>query len=484
MKENITGALFTDFYELTMAQGYWKNNMNMPVVFEMFFRKNPFNSGFSVLAGVHTLFKTLETFNFSKEDICFLREQKIFEEDFLSFLQNWHFTGDVFAMEEGSVVFPQEPVLRVHANLIDAQIIEGIVLNTVNFQSLIATKTARIWLASKKSTVMEFGLRRAHGPDGAISAARAALIGGALGTSNTLAAKLYDVPAMGTMAHSWIMSHNSELEAFEKYAELYPDNSVFLIDTYDTLNSGLKNAITVGKKLAKKGKNFGIRLDSGDIDYLSRKVRKELDKEGLTKATICASNELNEEIISTLVARNAPIDSWGVGTSLVTGGNEASFSGVYKLAAKYSQDSKETIPAIKLSDNPEKTTNPGIKNVYRLYDEDGMAYADILSLQHEEIKAGTEYRFYHPIVDYQQFNFTPAKAQELLTLQMKAGKYLHNELTEKTAIEKARKNMETQLEYFDPSFKRILNPHVYKVSLSQNLHELKRTMILAGLGNS
>ena len=241
-----------------------------------------------------------------------MRQQKIFEEDFLRYLQDFKFTGEIYAMEEGSSVFPQEPVLRIHGNLIETQIIEGLVLNTINFQSLVATKTARIWLTSHKSEIMEFGLRRAQGSDGAMSATRAAFIGGAAGTSNTLAGKLYGIPVMGTMAHSWVMAHDSELEAFREFAKLYPENSIFLIDTYDTLKSGIKNAIIAGGELVKQGYNFGVRLDSGDLAYLTKAVRKELDKAGFPQAKICISNELSEEIISALRSSNSPIDSYGV----------------------------------------------------------------------------------------------------------------------------------------------------------------------------
>ena len=286
----INSALFTDFYELTMAQGYWKNDMNQDVVFDMFFRRQPFNGGFSVFAGLDTLLDAITDFTFSASDIEYLRTQQIFEEDFLAYLKDFRFSGDIYSFEEGSIIFPQEPILRIHANLIEAQIVEGLILNHINFQSLIATKTARVYLASDKGSIMEFGLRRAQGNDGAMSATRASFIGGAAGTSNTLAGKLYDIPVMGTMAHSWIMAFPSELEAFEAYAKLYPNKAIFLIDTYDTLNSGIKNAIKVGSKLVEKGYNFGVRLDSGDISYLTKEVRKELDKAGFPQATITVSN--------------------------------------------------------------------------------------------------------------------------------------------------------------------------------------------------
>ena len=478
MDNDITqNALFTDFYELTMAQGYWKNNMNQEVVFDMFFRKNPFNGGFSVLAGNETLMDALTNFHFSDDDIAYLAEQKIFEKGFLDYLKDFKFSGDLYTMDEGTVIFPQEPLVRIHANLIEAQIIEGLVLNIINFQSLIATKTARIWLASKKAPIMEFGLRRAQGPDGAMSATRAAYIGGAAGTSNTLAGKWFNIPVMGTMAHSWIMSHNSELEAFREYAKIYPQNSTFLIDTYDTLKSGVKNAIIAGGELVKQGYNFGVRLDSGDISYLTREVRKELDRAGFPQAKISVSNELTEEIISTLVAGGAPIDSWGVGTHMVTGGDESSFTGVYKLAARHDKATDKMIPAMKFSDNPAKTTNPGIKNVYRLFDENGNACADILSLDDEKLETGKEYTFYHTMVDYRQFAIKPSSIQPLLKKRIEKGKRVSTRVPDSQQLRLSRQTMESQLETFDPSYKRILNPHIYKVSLTENLMKLKKDFI-------
>lgn len=477
LNENFSSALFTDFYELTMAQGYWKENMNQKVVFDMFFRKNPFNGGFSVLAGNETLIDHIMNFRFCEEDIDFLADQKIFEKGFLDYLKDFKFTGDLYTMDEGTVVFPQEPLVRIHANLIEAQILEGVILNQINFQSLIATKTARIWLASKKAPIMEFGLRRAQGYDGAMSATRAARIGGAAGTSNALAGKKFSIPVMGTMAHAWIMSHSSELEAFREYAKIYPKNSVFLIDTYDTLKSGIKNAIIAGGELVKKGYNFGVRLDSGDISYLTREVRKELDKAGFPQAKISVSNELTEEIIATLVAGGAPIDSWGVGTHMVTGGNDSSFTGVYKLAARRDKNSDKIIPAMKFSDNPAKTTNPGVKNVFRLYDENGMACADILALEDEILETNKEYRFYHPMVDYRHFSCAAAKIEPLLKKKIENGKRLQTRLDDSEQLKLSRKNMEIQLETFDESYKRILNPHIYKVSLTEKLKNLKKDFI-------
>ncbi|MCI5830784.1 MAG: nicotinate phosphoribosyltransferase [Spirochaetia bacterium] len=474
-------ALFTDLYELTMAQGYWKNNMNEPVVFDMFFRRQPFNGGFSIFAGIEPLLDSLTEFSFDDDEIDYLRSLKIFEEDFLEFLKEFKFTGDLYSFEEGSVIFPQEPLVRIHANLIEAQIIEGLVLNICNFQSLIATKTARVWLASKKGSIMEFGLRRAQGPDGGMGATRASYIGGAAGTSNTLAGKISGIPVMGTMAHSWIMSFPSELEAFRAYAKIYPEKTIFLIDTYDTLKSGIKNAIIAGAELVEQGYNFGVRLDSGDISYLTKEVRKELDAAGFPQAFISVSNELTEEIIETLVLQNAPIASWGVGTHMVTGGNESSFTGVYKLAARHDTKTGGLIPAMKFSDNPAKNTNPGVKNVYRLYDSDGMARADILALEDEVIESGKEYRYFHPMVDYRQFVYKADSVKPMLKKKLENGKRVEPRLSDSQQLAESRRRMMAEIETLDPSFKRILNPHIYKVSMTEKLKDLKMSFIKANI---
>jgi nicotinate phosphoribosyltransferase len=473
-----TSALFTDFYELTMAQGYWKRNMNDPSVFDMFFRRQPFNGGFSVFAGLEPLIDIIENFRFSAEDIAYLDTLGIFEKGFLEYLANFRFTGDIWAMEEGTIVFPNEPLLRIHAPVIEASVIEGLVLNTINFQSLIATKTARIWLASNKGSIMEFGLRRAQGYDGAMSASRAAYIGGVAGTSNTLAGQKYGIPVMGTMAHSWVMAYSSEEEAFDAYAAIYPEKSVFLIDTYNTLESGVKAAIASGRKLVAKGHSFGVRLDSGDIQYLSAEVREALDRAGLPGATITVSNELTEEIVESLVLNNAPINSWGVGTHMVTGGSEASFTGVYKLAAKTAASSdpaaKDGLEAtMKVSDNPEKTTNPGVKQVWRLYHEDGTVKADVLALDGEEIREREAARFYHPANDYQNFMFNPSRVEPLLAKKMAGGRRVGTERT----LPEIRCRVQAGLERIDRSYKRILNPHIFKVALTGNLRDLKLKLL-------
>jgi nicotinate phosphoribosyltransferase len=479
-------ALFTDFYSLTMAQGYWKKNMNYRAVFEMFFRRQPFDGGFAVFAGLGTLLENILNLGFSDEDIDYLRGLGLFEEGFLVYLRDFRFTGSLWAMDEGRVVFPQEPLVRVDSGLIECQILEGLILNTVNFQSLIATKTTRVWLASGKGAIMEFGLRRAQGIDGAMSASRAAFIGGASGTSNVAAGKAFGIPVMGTMAHSWVMSFANEEEAFSAYAEIYPKHPVFLIDTYDTLKSGTPNAIIVGKRLAAQGKNFGIRMDSGDIHYLSMEVRKMLDTAGLPNATIAVSNDLDESIIQTLTNAGAPINSWGVGTQMVTGGNDAAFTGVYKLMAK-EDSSGRLCPTIKFSDNPEKTTTPGVKQVWRLKDSQGMALADILGLESsiadfeaDRIEPGQRYAFWHPSADYRHFYHTPQSSPEpLLKLCLQDGRLARKE----PSLEDIRRFVKEDLDSFDQSYKRFLNPHIYKVSITWGLRELKLKLIKNFLGD-
>lgn len=468
----ITNALFLDLYELTMAQGYFKRHSNRPCVFDMFFRRNPFKGGYAVLAGIEPLLETIQAFHFEDADIAYLASLKLFDDDFLAYLKGFRFSGSVWTMDEGSLIFPTEPIIRIEAPIIEALLLEGLILNTINFQSLIATKTARIWLASGKSSIMEFGLRRAQGPDGAMSATRASIIGGAAGTSNALAGKLYNIPVMGTMAHAWIMSFPSEEEAFEQYAAIYPDKSVFLIDTYNTLGSGIEAAIKVGKKLQAKGKNFGVRLDSGDMQYLSTEVRKRLDAAGLPNAKISISNELTEEIIESLILNKAPIDSWGVGTHMVTGGNEASFTGVYKLAA-YQNDKGEWQPVMKISDNPAKITNPGIKQVWRLYDSDGFFKADIIGLYDETITTGTQVTYYHPLNDYQSFSFNAARTEALLHLKISNGMYTGT----KETLQQMHQRTAQQLESLHPTSRRLLNPHIYKVSLTHTLFSMKQKLL-------
>ena len=475
-------ALFTDFYSLTMAQGYWKQSRNRKAVFEMFFRRQPFGGGYAIFAGLGTLLENLASFTFSGEDIDYLRGLNLFEEQFLAYLKDFRFSGSLWAIDEGTVVFPQEPLIRIEGSLIECQLIEGMLLNIINFQSLIATKTRRTWLASGEGTIMEFGLRRAQGPDGAMSASRAAYIGGAKGTSNTLAGKTFGIPTLGTMAHSWVMAFPTEGEAFDAYADLYPNNAVFLIDTYDTLKSGILSAINTGKKLREQGKNFGVRLDSGDIQYLSSEVRKMLDNAGLNRATITASSDLDELIIETLVNSGAPVDVWGVGTRMVTGGGDSAFTGVYKVAACEDADG-QMVPVMKFSDNPEKTTNPGLKQVWRIRDTHGAALADVLALDSDDIETlepGSRTRFWHPSADYRHFyHIIETPPQPLLQKRFANGEPCGTQPT----LDEIRSHSAADLESFDTTYKRLLNPHGYKVSITEKLRNVKLELIKSHLGD-
>jgi len=478
----VNSALFTDFYSLTMAQGYWKQNQDRKAVFEMFFRRQPFGGGYAIFAGLGTLLENLASFVFSGEDIDYLKDLGLFEKSFLAYLKNFRFSGSLWAVDEGTVVFPHEPLIRIEGNLIECQIIEGMLLNIINFQSLIATKTRRVWLASGKGKVMEFGMRRAQGPDGAMSASRAAYIGGAEGTSNTLAGKTFGIPVLGTMAHSWVMSFSDEEEAFAAYAELYPNRTVFLIDTYDTLKSGIISAIKVGKKLKEYGKNCGVRLDSGDIQYLSTEVRRMLDDAGLNEATITVSNELDESIIETLVNFGAPVDVWGVGTHMVTGGEDSALTGVYKMAACEDADG-QMAPVMKFSDNPEKTTNPGLKQVWRIKDSSGAAVADVLALDPDdagELEPGCRNCFWHPSADYRHFyHVIEMPPQPLLKKCLADGKLC----SPQPSLDEIRSHSAADLETFDSTYKRRLNPHGYKVSITEKLRSLKLDLIQRHIGD-
>lgn len=473
-----TSGLVTDLYELTMMQGYRHFARDVPVVFDLFFRSQPWGSGFSIFAGLEDALDTLENLNFSPDDITYLKSLGLFGPGFLDDLAHFSFQGDVYALPEGTAVYPGEPLLRVHGRLAEAQLIESALLNTVNFQSLVATKSARIYTATRGGTVLEMGLRRAQGPDGALSASRAAYIGGAAATSNTFAARTFGLPVKGTMAHSWIMSFDSELEAFEHYAALYPDACIFLIDTYDTLRSGLQNAITVGKELRKQGRSFGVRLDSGDLQYLSERCRRRLDAAGFPDAKIAVSNELDERIISQLISDGAPIDLWGVGTHMVTGGDQASFPGVYKLSARACGEESpvngQLQPVMKLSDTPQKASNPGVKQVYRFFGDDDEPLADLVSLEDTPPDLNAPIHFYHPVSDVQHFTMSGyRRAEPLLTKVMERGRICRPA----PSLSDMRDRTIAELSRLDGTYKRLINPHIYKVSLSGDLKALKRTMM-------
>ena len=389
--------LVADFYEYTMANGYFNKNMQDRIAyFDVFFRKVPDEGGYAIVAGLEQIINYIRNLSFDEEDINYLRKQNKFSEEFLNYLENFRFTGDIWAIPEGTVVFPNEPLITVKAPIIQAQLLETMLLLTTNHQSLIATKTSRIVKEAQGRPVMEFGARRAHGINAAVEGARAAIIGGAVGTSCTLSAKEFNVPASGTMAHSWIQSFDSEYEAFKAYAELYPDDCTFLIDTYNTIESGLPNAIKVFNEVLKpKGyRPKAVRLDSGDLAYLSKKVRKILDETGYEDCKICATNSLDEYLIKSLIEQDAKIDLLGVGENLITAKSEPVFGGVYKLVAL--EKDKKIVPKIKVSENTAKVTNPSVKKVYRFYDnETKKAIADVITLA-DEIIDEREYMIFDP----------------------------------------------------------------------------------------
>jgi len=472
-------SLLTDFYELTMMQGYFFKSPDEEAVFDMFYRQQPFKGGYTIFAGLAPLLKAIEKIKFTDDDIKYLDSVGIFRKEFLDYLADFSFKGDIFSVKEGSVVFPNEPLFRIHGILTEVQLLESIVLNQLNFQSLIATKTSRITCNASPAPVLEFGLRRAQGIDGSISGARAAYIGGVSSTSNTLAGKLFGIPVSGTMAHSWVSSFSSELESFEKYAELYPDKCVLLVDTFDTLKSGVPNAIRIFKKLKDKNPSImAIRIDSGDLEYLSKKSRKIFDENGLEDVKIFVSNDIDEWIIEQLMNRKAPIDAWGIGTRLITGGNDPALTGVYKIVSK--KKGNDFVPCIKISNQSEKITNPGIKNIMRFYNGNSLMAADLIYLQDEEeilmnmIKNNEPVRFNHPSSDYSGFVLSDyTGAEPLLQPVMKNGRI-------SAALPSFKEIREFRLEQthrLDETYKRLLNPHKYKVSLSDNLKTLKADLI-------
>jgi nicotinate phosphoribosyltransferase len=455
-----------------MMQGYHFHKVNPRVVFDMFFRRQPFGGGYAVLAGIEPLIDALETLRFEPRDLDYLRSTGLFRDDFLDELVHLRFGGDVYALPEGSVVFANEPLLRVHADLIEAQLIESLLLNIVNFQTLIATKAARIYLATGEGTLLEFGLRRAHGPDGALSASRAAYIGGAAATSNTLAGQRLGIPVSGTMAHSWIMAFADELEAFRRYAEVFPDSCILLIDTYDTLGSGIRNAIVVGRELKDGGhKGFGVRLDSGDLVPLSREVRRCLNSAGLSDARIAVSNDLDEGSIGSLRAAGAPIDLWGVGTNLVTAGGDPALSGVYKLVAR-SQGSGYQ-PVMKRSDDPAKTSDPGIKQLYRIYDGQGRPRADYIALEEESPPKGGGLEAFDPVDEKPRMLKTLVPPSPMLRQVMSSGK----RYGQREPLPETRDRTLTSLRALPEEVRRLDDPVRYPVLVSATLRQTRELLL-------
>lgn len=475
-KRNLT--LLTDLYELTMMQGYYEKGQNENVIFDVFFRQNPCNNGYSVCAGLDQVIDYIKNLHFTYDDVDYLRGLGIFKEDFLHYLSGFHFSGDIYAIPEGTVVFPKEPLLKVVAPIMEAQLVETAILNIINHQSLIATKTSRIVFAANGDGIMEFGLRRAQGPDAGLYGARAAMIGGCVGTSNVLAGQMFDVPVMGTHAHSWIMSFPDEYTAFKTYAEMYPDNCTLLVDTYDTLKSGVPNAIRVFQEFKDAGKpliKYGIRLDSGDLAYLSKEARKMLDEAGFPEATICASNDLDEFLLHDLKMQGAAIDSWGVGTNLITSKDCPSFGGVYKLAA-IQNEKGEFVPKIKISENTEKITNPGNKTIYRIYEKaSGKIKADLICFADEVIDPKQNLLLFDPMDTWKKTKLAGGTytVREILLPIFKNGECLYKSPTLKEIAAYCREEKDT---LWDET-KRLFYPHRVYVDLSQKLYAVKQSLL-------
>lgn len=470
--------MLCDFYELTMGNGYYRNGFyKRNVYFDVFFRNVPDGGGFAIAAGLEQIVEYIQQLHFSDDDIAYLRGKGIFDEGFLNYLKNFKFHGDIYAVPEGTPVFPGEPLLTVRAPAIEAQLIETYLLLEINHQSLIATKANRIVRAAQGRAVLEFGSRRAQGADGAVIGARAAYIGGVAGTACTLTDVLYGVPAGGTMAHSWVQMFPTEYDAFKTYCELYPDNATLLVDTYNTLKSGVPNAIRAFKKiLLPRGiTNFAIRLDSGDISYLSKKARKMLDEAGLPNCKITASNSLDEYLIRDLMMQGAQVDTFGVGERLITSKSNPVFGGVYKLAA-IEDDEGNIIPKIKVSENTAKITNPHFKRLYRLYDrESGKAIADELTLRDEVIDPTKPHVIFDPNATWKTKELTDFTVRELQVPIFQNGELVY-ELPELNDI---KAYCRQQIHTLWDEVKRFENPHTYYVDLSQKLWDVKRGLLEA-----
>lgn len=469
-------SMLCDFYELTMSNGYFKKGMyNKTAYFDVFFRSVPDGGGFAVAAGLEQVVDYINDLHFSEEDIAYLRAKKIFDEDFLNYLRSFHFSGDIYAVPEGTPVFPNEPVITVKAPVIEAQLIETYLLLAVNHQSLIATKANRIVRAANGRAVLEFGSRRAQGADGAVIGARAAYIGGCKGTACTLTDKLYGVPASGTMAHSWVQMFDTEYDAFRSYCELYPENAILLVDTYNTLKSGVPNAIRAFKEvLLPKGiTSFGIRLDSGDISYLSKRARKMLDDAGLKECKIVASNSLDEHLIGDLMMQGAEIDVFGVGERLITSSSTPVFGGVYKLVA-VEDDSGKIIPKIKVSENVSKITNPHFKKVYRYYDnESKKALADELCIYNETVSENLPRTIFDPNAVWKTKTLTDFTVRELLVPIFKNGKCVYD----LPKLDEIQSYCLQQIDLLWDEVKRFENPHTYYVDLSEKLWKIKQQLL-------
>ena len=471
-------TLLTDLYELTMMQGYFKNPTDQVVVFDAFYRQNPCDGGYAIAAGLEQVIEYIRDLHFSPDDVEYLRGLNLFDDDFLEYLRGFHFTGDIYAIPEGTVVFPREPLLKVVAPVMEAQLVETAILNIINHQSLIATKASRVVYAAKGDGIMEFGLRRAQGPDAGIYGARAAVIGGCVGTSNVLTGKMFDVPVKGTHAHSWIMSFPDEYTAFKTYANLYPSACILLVDTYDTLKSGVPHAIRVFREMREAGiplTYYGVRIDSGDLAYLSKQIRKMLDDAGFPDAVISASNDLDEYLIESLKLQGAEITSWGVGTNLITAKDNPAFGGVYKMAAIQKEDGN-FVPKIKISENSEKITNPGNKTIYRIYDKaTGKIRADLICLADETFDEACDMNLFDPNEPWKKTRIAGGTytLRELLVPVFENGKCVYDSPKVMDIQAACTKEKDT---IWDET-KRFVNPSRIYVDLSDKLYRLKHDLL-------
>ena len=475
-QEKLNMTMLCDFYELTMANGYFQNGYKDRICyFDVFFRRVPDGGGFAITAGLEQLIEYIENLHFSEEDIAYLRGRNLFNEDFLNYLKEFHFTGDIYAIPEGTPVFPKEPLVVVRAPAIEAQLIETFTLLTINHQSLIATKANRICRAARGRTVLEFGSRRAQGADAAIIGARAAYIGGCAGTACTISDEIYGVPAGGTMAHAWVQMFDSEYEAFKAYCETYPTNATLLVDTYNTLKSGVPNAIRVfNEVLRPKGiTKCGIRLDSGDIAYLSRKARKMLDDAGWETCQITVSNSLDEYLIQDLFLQDAQVDMFGVGERMITAKSEPVFGGVYKLTAVEDKDGV-VVPKIKVSENVEKITVPHFKKLWRFYGNDtGKAIADYMTVYDESVDDTGDLEIFDPAATWKKKNVYNFHARELLVPIFKGGKLVYN----RPSLPEIKAYCAQQVDTLWDEVKRFDNPHSYYVDLSQKLWDIQQELL-------
>lgn len=475
VQDNRNLTMLVDFYELTMGNGYFEKNIEDKIAyFDMYFRRVPDGGGYCIMAGVEQLIEYLSSLKFTDDDINYLRSKNIFSEAFLEYLRNFKFSCDVWAVPEGNPVFPNQPLVTVRGPVVQAQFVETMILLTINHQTLIATKANRICRAAKGRTVMEFGSRRAQGYDGAIYGARAAMVGGCDSTACTIADQRFDIPAVGTMAHSWVQLFDTEYEAFRTWAEVYPDNCLLLIDTYNVLKSGLPNAIKVFDEVLKpQGKRpTGIRIDSGDITYLSKQCRKMLDDAGYSDCKIVVSNSLDEYIITDVLTQGACIDSFGVGERLITAKSEPVFGGVYKLVAVEKEG--KIIPKIKISENNEKITNPGFKKTVRIFDKDShKAIADLIMLHDEVINESLPLTIFHPIHTWKKKNITNYYVKDLMVKIFDNGKPMYTS----PSVMEIREFSNLETEKLWPEVLRFENPHEYPVDLSDNLWSLKQTLL-------